>query len=490
MNVLPQNPQSLEESRRTQLLVNSMTDYAIYMLDADGRVASWNTGAEHCTGYSSEEVLGRHFSTLYTPEDSLAGVPDQSLKTAEREGHFQAEGWRIKKDGSRFWAYEVIDPIYDEFGYLLGYAKVTRDITDRVAARDALRASENRFRLFMQSVVDYAIFMLDPEGYVANWNTGAQRIKGYSEQEIVGSHFSRFYSEEDQKRREPDKALTTALAEGKYETEGWRVRKDGSHFWAHVVIDPVYDDDGGLIGYAKITRDISERRTAEETLQQTREFLFQSQKMEAVGQITGGIAHDFNNLLTIVVNSLDVLSRRPLEERERKLLENARIAAERGAKLTYQLLAFSRRQKLNPEIYQINEVIAGFDSVLRGACGANISLELQFSPDLEATRIDAPQFEAALLNLVVNARDAMPEGGIIRITTANIECDGFSSCTVSPLEPGRYVAVTVADSGKGIPPELQKRIFEPFFTTKEVGKGTGLGAQPSLWVRDTIRRQY
>lgn len=466
---------SLDEGRRVHLLVSSMTDYAIYMLDADGLIASWNAGAQRFKGYPAAEVLGRHFSMFYTPEDRSGEVPKRALESATNEGRFEEEGWRVRKDGSRFWAHVVIEPVYDEHGYLLGYAKVTRDITDRVAAEEALRASERRFRLFMQSVSDYAIYMIDTEGCVANWNAGAEHIKGYTEQEIIGRHFSCFYTQDDQDRNEPQRSLRTALVEGKYEAEGWRVRKDGTRFLAHVVIDPIYEDDGELIGYAKITRDVTERRKTEETLQQTREALFQSQKMEAVGQLTGGIAHDFNNLLTIVVNSLDILSRKPLEDRERRLLENAQKAAERGAKLTHQLLAFSRRQTLNAEINNINQLIEGFASVLRGGGGAEVALAFDLASDLQLTKIDAAQFEAALLNLVVNARDAMPDGGNITISTMNVEMDGFSKCAVDPLDAGSYVAITVRDSGGGIPPELQKRIFEPFFTTKDVGKGTGLG---------------
>jgi len=466
---------SLDERQRIQLLVSSMADYAIYMLDAEGLVSSWNTGAQRFKGYPATEVIGRHFSIFYTPEDCGREVPRRALETALNEGRFEEEGWRVRKDGSRFWANVVIEPVHDEYGYLFGYAKVTRDITNRVAAQEALRASERRFRLFMQSVTDYAIYMIDTEGCVANWNAGAQRIKGYTEQEIIGRHFSCFYTQEDQDRKQPQLSLRTALVEGKYEAEGWRVRKDGTRFLAHVVIDPIYEDDGELIGYAKVTRDVTERRKTEETLQQTREALFQSQKMEAVGQLTGGIAHDFNNLLTIVVNSLDILSRKPLDDRERRLLENAQKAAERGAKLTHQLLAFSRRQTLNAEINNINQLIEGFSSVLRGGGGAEVSLAFDLASDLRLTKIDAAQFEAALLNLVVNARDAMPDGGKVTISTANVEMDGFSMCTVDPLDAGSYVAITVRDTGSGIPPELQKRIFEPFFTTKDVGKGTGLG---------------
>lgn len=467
--------QAFEESERMKLLVDSMTDYAIFMLDSHGLIASWSPGAERIKGYSAGEVIGQHFSLFYTKEDRAAGVPEEILAEAAKEGRLEREGWRLRKDGSRFRALVVVDPIRDEAGNLIGYAKVTKDISEHIRAREALLESERRFRLFVQSVTDYAIFMLDPDGYVTNWNAGAERIKGYTEEEAVGQHFSRFYTEEDRMLGIPQRSLQTAVAEGKYDSEGWRIRKDGSYFRAHVVIDPVYDTDGTLAGFAKITRDITEHRKTEDDLQQARDALFQSQKMEAVGQLTGGIAHDFNNLLTVIVNSLEILSRKPLDEREKRLVTNAQIAASRGAKLTNQLLAFSRRQTLHPEVHDLNQLIGGFDSVLRGASGATVQLTFELDPGLQLTKVDSAQFEASLLNLIVNARDAMLDGGEVKVDTANITVEETPDGLIGPLEPGNYVAVTVTDTGPGIPPELQTRIFEPFFTTKEAGKGTGLG---------------
>ncbi|MEN3929832.1 PAS domain S-box protein [Microvirga sp. W0021] len=464
-----------DENQRWKLMIDAMADYAIYMLNVDGKVASWNSGAEKIKGYKADEIIGQHFSIFYTPEDRQAGLPHHSLDVAQREGRWEAEGWRVCKDGRRFWAVIVIDPIRDENGTLLGFTKITRDITERVRAHRELMESERRFRLFVQSVTDYAIFMLDPDGYITNWNAGAQRIKGYTEEEAVGRHFSCFYTEEDRALGIPLKSLQTAKNEGKYDAEGWRIRKDGSYFRAHVVIDPVYDTDGTLIGYAKITRDITERRKTESDLQETRDALFQAQKMEAVGQLTGGLAHDFNNLLTVIVNSLEILSRRTLDERETRLLNNARLAASRGAKLTNQLLAFSRRQALAPDIHDINRLIAGFDSVLRGASGATVELQFELAEKLALTKVDSAQFESALLNLVVNARDAMPDGGKVRIETADVQVNGEERNTIGPLKPGHYVSVTVTDQGTGIPADLLQRIFEPFFTTKAMGKGTGLG---------------
>ncbi|MBM6578823.1 PAS domain S-box protein [Microvirga sp. BT689] len=459
---------------RFQLLVDAVTDYAIYMLDPTGIVSSWNAGAQRFKGYTQDEILGKHFSQFYTDEDLATNLPKRALETAAREGKFEAEGWRLRKDGTRFWAHVVIDPIRNSDGNLLGFAKITRDLTERKKAQDALRESEERFRLLVQGVTDYAIYMLDPTGHVTNWNAGAQRIKGYTQDEIVGKHFSQFYTEEDKATALPRRALETAAREGRFEAEGWRLRKDGTRFWASVVIDPIRNDWGELIGFAKITRDITERRQAQEALAQAQAALFQAQKMEAVGQLTGGVAHDFNNLLTIIVNNLDLLTRNTRDPRDMRLIESAQRAAERGAKLTQQLLAFSRRQPLQPALHNPNTLIEGFEAILRRACGELINLQLALAPRVRSISVDGPQFEAALLNLIVNARDAMPEGGSLRIATSNVTL-GEQEHALTEAKPGPYVSITVEDTGSGMAPEILNRVFEPFFTTKEIGKGTGLG---------------
>jgi PAS domain S-box-containing protein len=463
-----------DDERRFQLLVDAVTDYAIYMLDPKGFVSSWNSGAQRFKGYQAFEIIGEHFSRFYTEEDRAAGVPARALETATREGQFEQEGWRVRKDGTRFWAHVVIDPIRSPSGKLVGFAKVTRDITERMRAQETLRRSEERFRLLVQGVTDYAIYMLDPEGHVTNWNTGAQRIKGYLEDEIVGEHFSRFYTEEDREAGLPAAALETARREGRYEKEAWRVRKDGVRFWAGVVIDPIHGFDGTLIGYAKITRDLTERKRAQEALDQARAALFQSQKMDAIGQLTGGIAHDFNNLLTVIVNGLDLLSRTAHDAKQVKVIEGMHRAAERGKSLNHQLLAFARRQPLRPEVINPSAIISGFEAVLRRACGETITLDVSLASRVRDVEVDIPQFEAGLLNLVVNARDAMPDGGRIAISTQNIRLDESRAARLG-IKPGVYVSILVADTGPGMPEEVSARAFEPFFTTKEVGKGTGLG---------------
>ncbi len=288
-----------------ELLVQGVMDYAIYMLDPDGHVVSWNPGAEKIKGYSADEIIGEHFSRFYTEEDREAGIPRQALKIATETGRFTAEAWRVRKDGTRFWAMVVIDPIR-QHGQLVGFAKITRDMTEQRQAQIAALESERRFRLLVQGVKDHAIFMLDTDGVITNWNAGAARIMGYSEAEIVGQHFSLFHTQQDAAEGIPAQALVKAQAKGHLETEAWCVRKDGTHFWASTVIDPIYDGDT-LVGFAKITRDLTERREVQLELERSREQLFQSQKMDAVGQLTGGLAHDFNNLLMGIMVSLELL---------------------------------------------------------------------------------------------------------------------------------------------------------------------------------------
>jgi PAS domain S-box-containing protein len=245
-------------------LVASVTDYAIFALDAAGHILSWNPGAERINGYTADEIIGRHFSIFYPPVDVIAGKPAGELEVAARDGRVEDEGWRIRKDGSRFWANVVVTALRNADGRLIGFAKVTRDLTEQRGAEDALRQSEERLRLLVQSVKDYAIFMLDADGRVASWNEGAQRIKGYAAEEILGQSFTRFYPQEALDARFPQYELEVAARDGRFEDEGWRVRKDGSRFWANVVITALRNADGRLIGFAKVTRDLTTRLQAEE----------------------------------------------------------------------------------------------------------------------------------------------------------------------------------------------------------------------------------
>jgi PAS domain S-box-containing protein len=452
-------------AERFQLLVNSVTDYAIYMLDADGYVATWNPGARRFKGYEAEEIIGRHFSTFFTEEDREAGLPARALEAAAREGRFEAEGWRVRKDGTRFWVNAVLDPIRDDSGNLIGFAKITRDDTDKRSAQLALIESERRFRTLVHGVKDYALYMLDPEGLVSNWNTGAEAIKGYKADEIVGQHFSRFYTEEDRAGGEPQRALATAIAEGKYEKEAWRVRKDGTHFWASVVIDPIHDDEGRLLGFAKITRDITDRRRAAEELEDARAALFQSQKLQALGELTGGVAHDFNNLMTVIRGSADLLTRPGLsEEKQARYLKAIIDTADRAATLTSHLLAFGRRQALKPEVADLNVRLDAFAEMVGRTLGGQFEVALDLAHSLPPVEVDLAQLETALLNAAFNARDAMPGGGRLSLTTRHVRGDGVSE-----------VVIGISDTGSGMSRDVLDRAFEPFFTTKPVGEGTGLG---------------
>jgi PAS domain S-box-containing protein len=324
-------------------------------------------------------------------------------------------------------------------------------------------ADEARYRILIEAITDYAIYMLDPEGKITSWNPGAERLKGYTEQEIVGQHFSTFYTEEDRANGLPARALEIAAHEGRFEREGWRLRKDGTQFWANVIIDPIRNAEGRLIGFAKITRDISDKRAAQEAI-------FQAQKMEAVGQLTGGLAHDFNNLLMAILGSLEIAKKRAVRSDVADLIDNAIQGAQRGASLTQRLLAFSRRQELQLQSVDLAVLVPGMTEMMRRTIGPEVVISVDIPEDLPRIRTDANQLESALLNLVVNARDAMPSGGEIAIS-ATVESVSADKDLIS----GDYVSLAVGDRGEGMDAETLANATTPFFTTKGIGKGTGLG---------------
>jgi PAS domain S-box-containing protein len=461
------------DDSRFRLLIDAVIDYAIYIIDPDGIITSWNSGARRFKGYEEAEILGQHFSRFYTEEDRRAGLPQRALDTAIREGRFEGEGWRVRKDGTHFWCHVVIDPILDPSGKLLGFAKITRDLTDRKMAEEVLKQSEQQFRLLVQSVTDYAIYMLAPDGRVTNWNPGAQRIKGYLPEEVIGKHFSMFYTPEDREAGEPQRTLDIAVREGRFENKGWRVRKDGTRFLANVVVDPIWGETGTLLGFAKITRDITEVTQAQQTLEQTREALFQVQKMQAIGQLSGGIAHDFNNLLTVILGNLEIVRKRVGDDSKiTRLVDNATQGALRGVSLTQRMLAFARRQELKAEPVEIPALVQGIIGLLRSSLGPSVVLETCFSPEIEPVLADVNQLELAVLNLVTNARDAMPHGGKIVISAKTEET--WDQPQLSLL-PGRYVCLSVSDTGEGMDEATLGSAMDPFFTTKGIGKGTGLG---------------
>ena len=376
-------------------------------------------------------------------------------------------------------------PVRDSTGAVTGIFVEGSDVTDRALAEAARRESEARlrdivannrsevqFRLLVKSVTDYAIYMLDPDGIVSTWNLGAERIKGYLPEEIIGQHFSKFYTEEDRAAGLPQRSLDRARREGRFENEGWRVRKDGTRFRAHVVIDAIPGENGEVIGFAKITRDITEREAVQRALEQAREALFQAQKLEAVGQLTGGIAHDFNNLLMAILGSLELAQKRlPDDPRINRLIGNAIQGARRGATLTQRMLTFARRQELKREPIDVAALVLGMQDLLNQSLGPLFDLSIEMAPRLPAVESDPAQLESALLNVVINARDAMPRGGAITLTAGRARVGPG----VPDLAPGDYVRLVVTDQGEGMSAEILARATEPFFTTKGVGKGTGLG---------------
>jgi PAS domain S-box-containing protein len=461
-----------ETEQRVRLVVKNFAVYKIFRLVPSGVIVNWNAGAQRIKGYHEREIVGRHFSQFYTWEDRVAGLPAKVLETARSEGRYESEGWRVRKDGTRFWAAVVIDAIRGDDGQLLGFAKITRDITERRAAQEALRASERQFRLLMNSVTDYAMFMLDLNGVVISWNAEAERIKGYRAEEIIGQHFSKFYTEADRLAGVPTQSLNIAAAEGRFEAEGQRVRKDGGLFWANVVIDPVRDENGTIIGYAKITRDITERRQAQQALEQAQVQLAHAQKMEALGQLTGGVAHDFNNLLMVISGYIHTLKGRLAGDPKLARAANAiEAAAQRGEALTRQLLSFSRRQSLHPVVLNLNEVLDALQPMLKTSLG-QMRVKVAFGPNVWRVRLDRNEFELAMINLMLNARDAMGQEGIVTLSAENVV---VKRGDIPGDAEGEFVALSLTDNGVGIPPEILPKVFDPFFTTKGIGKGTGLG---------------
>jgi PAS domain S-box-containing protein len=417
-----------------------------------------------------------------------------AVEVSSERGPYYVEFRVTHPDGSVHWIAGKGEITKDEIGQAQRVAGVYYEISERKAleaqflalnenleARVADRArqlaataaqleeTERRFHLLVDAVTDYAIFMLDTAGNVVSWNPGAERIKGYSSAEILGQHFARFYTKDDRQKGLPRTALATAERTGKYEAEGWRCRKDGTTFMASVVINAIRDASGRLLGFAKITRDVTEKKAAEEQLRQ-------AQKMEAVGQLTGGVAHDFNNLLTVIMGNLEHLDRvLPPAQPAKRMIAAALRGASRAAMLTHRLLAFSRRQPLMPEVLSVNKLVAGMSDLMRRTLGEAIQIEAVLAGGIWPTLADGNQLENALINLAINARDAMPEGGQLTIETANAHLDEAYARMHDEVQPGQYVGIFVTDTGIGMAPETVAQVFEPFFTTKEIGQGTGLG---------------
>jgi PAS domain S-box-containing protein len=475
---------------------------AIYTTDAAGKITYYNQAAADLAGRHPQIGSDEWCVTwrLYHPDGTPLPHDECPMALTLKEGRpiRGREAVAERPDGTRVPFMPYPTPLFDSDGTLVGAVNLLMDISDQKRAEsqaqqmktlleerverrsralaettDRLKESEQTFRLLVQSVTDYAIFMLDPEGHVANWNAGAERIKGYARAEIIGRHFSCFYAEEDRAAGTPARALATAANEGRFEAEGWRVRKDGSRFWANVVIDPIHGERGELVGFAKVTRDMTERRLVEEKLRQ-------SQKMDALGQLTGGVAHDFNNLLTVIMGNLEMLGRSPQvgraaepEPRVTRALASAMEGARRAAMLTQRLLAFSRQQALRPKTIDPNRLVHRTADMLRRTLGEQVSIETRLAAGIGFISADPVELDNSILNLAVNARDAMPDGGKLVIETANVDDGPWDETWGGDGVP--HVLIAVRDNGVGMDPQTVAKAFDPFFTTKEIGRGTGLG---------------
>jgi PAS domain S-box-containing protein len=465
MLVDAQTARASDAERLLQHFWDSSRDLFAIVSNLDGIPRLINERAWNETlGYDADKITTTRLIDLVHPEDRERTLTTRRSRLGD-SAYFGFENRYLRSDGGSVWlSWNVVRD-----GNLI-YCNA-RDITEERQAKESLARSEREFRLLVASVVDYALFMLSPDGVVTNWNAGAQRIKGYAADEIIGQHFSVFYNEADRAEGRPEIGLRTAAEQGRYEAEGWRVRKDGALFWANVVVDAIRDENGELVGFAKITRDITERRNAQLELQRANDRLAHALKMEALGQLTGGVAHDFNNLLMVVGGQAKLLRDKVGDSPATlRSLDAIDAATRRGEDLTRHLLAFARRQRLNPEPVSLASRAETFKTLLDSSVGSAVSVSVDCPEELWTVEVDANELELAILNMAVNARDAMPSGGRLSIRAENVTLSDEAE------EPqGDFVQMTVSDSGVGIPADILPRVIDPFFTTKEAGNGTGLG---------------
>jgi PAS domain S-box-containing protein len=463
-----------------RLLVESVRDYAIFALDPDGHVITWNTGAERLKGYTAPEIIGRHFSVFYPPEKIAEGFPQYELEVARREGRFEDEGWRVRNDGTLFWANVVITALWGPGGRLVGFAKVTRDLTDRRRQEEQLRESELRFRSLVEGVRDYAIFMLDPYGRVASWNEGAQRIKGYTANEIIGRHFSTFYTSEDNASGKPARELVIAAREGKYEEEGWRVRKDGTLFWANVLITALHAPDGSLLGYAKVTRDLTERRAAQErSLADARRIAEVEASNRTRSEFLASLSHELRTPINGTLGYLDLIDMGiggGVSPQHRDYLGRMRRSQEHLLRIINDLLNYSRIEagRVEYETAPVSlDAVVGQVLPMVGPQAAMKGIAVM-PPTSDPTLVaiaDRGKVEQIALNLLSNAVKFTPPGGHVAV-----RCD----------RTGDSVRLVVSDDGPGIPPTQQEEIFEPFvqlgrsLTSGHEGTGLGLAISRDL----------
>lgn len=489
MSLRRQAEEQLRQSTEIfQLLVTSVRDYAIFMLDPNGNIATWNPGAQRIKQYAPEDIIGRHFSAFYPEEDVRNGKPQRGLDTARAKGSYQDEGWRVRKDGTRFWASVLITAVYDGHGELRGFAKVTRDMSEARRAQEELRATAEIFQLLVSSVRDYAIFMLDPDGNIATWNNGAQRIKQYTPEEIIGRHFSTFYTEEDMRDGKPARELEIARAEGSVEDEGWRVRKDGTRFWANVVITAVYDAHRELRGFAKVTRDITDRKIAEETqraLLEQREARLQAEEERRRAEASYRVAQEANRAKDEFLMTLSHELRTPMtailgwsrmlpgiaadDPLFHEAVTSISGSAQLQARLIDDILDVSRivsgKLRLTPETIEVSRVIMNaIDAVVPTAQAKQITITTSLPAALGMMVADPTRLQQVIWNLVANAVKFTPKNGAVR---------------VSARRSASQVQIEVSDNGEGIDPQFLPHIFEPFRQAESpqtrVHGGLGLG---------------
>jgi PAS domain S-box-containing protein len=462
-----------EASGLYRLLVESVLEYAIFALDPDGIILSWNSGTRQFKGYEASEIIGKHFSVFYRDEERAAGKPEEELRIAARDGTAEDEGWRVRKDGTQFWASVVITALRDPQGRLVGFVKVTRDLSDRRRVEERLRVSEERFRLLVQSVKDYGIFMLDPDGRIASWNEGARRIKGYDEADILGKHFSVFYPPEALAAGFPEYELRVARAEGRFEDEGWRVRKDGTQFWASVVITALFDEQHTLIGFAKVTRDLTERRAAQlREIEDARRIAEADASNRAKAGFLAAMSHELRTPLNAIAGYAQLMDEGiggDVSEQQREWLTRIRNSQQHLLGIVNDLLNYTRIEAGEVTYRTVDVPLhAVVDGVLAMVApqAARKGQRLTHGPCIaEATaRADRLKVEQIVLNLLSNAVKFTPEGGAIAV-----------SCGVGP----GVATIAVRDSGPGIPEEMRNAIFEPFVqlgrTLTSAHEGTGLG---------------
>jgi len=465
------SPDLLDTEQHLRLFVDCIHDYALVMLDPEGKIVSWNAGATNIKGYEAEEIVGRHVSCFYPIEDVVAGKPDFELRVAARTGRFEESGIRLRKDGSRYWANVVIIAIHNSDGELIGYGNITRDITDQIESARQLEASEAKLQTLVDTVLDTVVdglIIINASGQIQFYNPACEQLFGYSSREVNGQSVKMLIPA----AFPDDGAIEKYLTPGEREFIGFGRefigrRKDGTTFPMELSVGAAKVGGGPIL--VGIIHDLTKRK-------ETEERLIQAQRMETVGQLSGGIAHDFNNLLTVIVGNADTLSE-TLKARPdlKQLCDSIVSAGMRGAELTQRLLAFSRRQALKPVSVECNQLIEALQKMLRRTLREDIEIRTSFEKGSLVAYADVAQLESAIINLALNAQDAMPNGGHLTIAVGEAALDEAYHADQKDIQPGKYIVIAVTDDGVGMSPEVKRRVFEPFFTTKEVGKGSGLG---------------